>query len=459
MSVGPNSNESFQFGWIHQSFRQLVHQKYGNEVWQRIVEIAQFELGTESEVAHCYSDEDTLRLATSMANTIGGSINCPVQGIPLEEVWEAYGNFLIEYAMESGWNELLYALGYDVNPGFQGFLDSLDSLHYFVDHVIYKTKMRGPAFCCEAQQDGSLILHYYSIRYGIDNIVSPVRLPGASLASTWPKSKGEPVTYHTTMSIYAADSETGNRTSNAMVHVHEEFEAETTVAQSHWLFSPKKRHSTKTIKNALTNFKFLKSKGRKLSRRLIADRAHEQTDFRMSADDFCTAFPYHICFSTDLFIEHVGHFIRKAFPTINSKTNVCDIMEIVHPQVPLFFESDLIFPIFKEFLPYVQVQFSYESVLAFKNSHFIFQLKHTAEMAPALKNVKEPNFLKGPYIMQILLEFLRWPKLTQPIENPTDTSKGSKSVLSSRLSPYGLELFGEIVDLEHGSRLASWVCF
>ncbi|WKX97711.1 hypothetical protein Q1695_013411 [Nippostrongylus brasiliensis] len=95
----------------------------------------------------------------------------------------------------------------------------------------------------------------------------------------------------------------------------------------------------------------------------------------MTADDFCTAFPYHICFSTDLFIEHVGHIIRRAFPTINAKTNVCDIMEIAHPQM----------------------QFSYESVLAFKNSHFIFQLKQTAEMAPALNNVKEPIFLKGDF--------------------------------------------------------------
>ncbi|WKX97710.1 hypothetical protein Q1695_013411 [Nippostrongylus brasiliensis] len=309
-------------------------------------EIAQFELGTESEVAHYYSDEEALRLATSMANTIG---------IPLEEVWEAYGNFLIEYTMESGWSELLCALGYDLKR----FLDLLNSLHYFVDHFINKTKMRGPAFCCEAQEDGSLILHYYSIRYGIDNIVKGVthavarRIFGIDVAIKVTGRKeeklSEPVTYH---------------------------------------------RDLKMLENKQIN-------------------------------------------DTDLFIEHVGHIIRRAFPTINAKTNVCDIMEIAHPQM----------------------QFSYESVLAFKNSHFIFQLKQTAEMAPALNNVKEPIFLKGPYIMQILLEFLRWPKLTQPIENPTDTSKGSKSVLSSRLSPYGLELFGETVDLEHGSRLASWVCF
>jgi hypothetical protein len=47
--------------------------------------------------------------------------------------------------MESGWNELLRALSSD----FRGFLDGLDSLHYFVDHIVYKAKLKGPSFRCE----------------------------------------------------------------------------------------------------------------------------------------------------------------------------------------------------------------------------------------------------------------------------------------------------------------------
>lgn len=72
--------------------------------------------------------------------------------------------------MESGWNELLRALSSD----FRGFLDGLDSLHYFVDHVVYKAKLKGPSFRCEEQPDGTLHLHYYSRRQNLYPIVKGV---------------------------------------------------------------------------------------------------------------------------------------------------------------------------------------------------------------------------------------------------------------------------------------------
>ncbi|KAK6763447.1 hypothetical protein RB195_023950 [Necator americanus] len=120
--------------------------------------MAKFEEGTESEIAHYYNDVETMRLVNAMANIIG---------IPVEEVWEAYGGFLIQFTMETGWDELLRAMASDL----EGFLDSLDSLHYFIDHVVYQTKLRGPSFRCEPQPDGTLLLHYYSKRSGLYPIV------------------------------------------------------------------------------------------------------------------------------------------------------------------------------------------------------------------------------------------------------------------------------------------------
>lgn len=105
-------------------------------------------------------------------------------GIPVDEIWEAYGGFLIQYTMETGWDELLRAMSPDLQVryfsliGFyfflvQGFLDGLDSLHYFIDRMVYSTKLRGPAFRCESSglEDGSLLLHYYSTRTGLYPIV------------------------------------------------------------------------------------------------------------------------------------------------------------------------------------------------------------------------------------------------------------------------------------------------
>lgn len=67
--------------------------------------MSKFELGTESEIAHYYNDDETLRLVNSMANVIG---------IPIEEIWEAYGGFLIQFTMETGWDELLRAMAPDL---------------------------------------------------------------------------------------------------------------------------------------------------------------------------------------------------------------------------------------------------------------------------------------------------------------------------------------------------------
>ncbi|KHN85405.1 Soluble guanylate cyclase gcy-35 [Toxocara canis] len=146
-----------RFGWIHESLRQLVTRKYGQEAWLKILELANLN-EPECEIAHYYKDEETMRLVQAVANVIG---------IPVEEVWEAYGSFLIHFTMETGWDELLRVMARNL----EGFLDGLDSLHYFIDHVVYQTRLSGPSFRCEPQTDGTLRLHYYSKRNGLYPIV------------------------------------------------------------------------------------------------------------------------------------------------------------------------------------------------------------------------------------------------------------------------------------------------
>lgn len=81
-----------------------------------------------------------------------------------------YGGFLITYSMEIGWDELVRSM----SPNLKGFLDNLDSLHYFIDHVVYKANLRGPSFRCEETPDGTLLLHYFTGRPGLYHIVKGV---------------------------------------------------------------------------------------------------------------------------------------------------------------------------------------------------------------------------------------------------------------------------------------------
>ncbi|GMT05296.1 hypothetical protein PENTCL1PPCAC_27470, partial [Pristionchus entomophagus] len=300
-----------QFGWIHESFRQLVNRKYGREVWLKILELSRFEEGTESEISHYYNDDETLRLVNAMANVIG---------IPIEEVWEAYGGFLIQFTMETGWDELLRAMAIDL----EGFLDSLDSLHYFIDHVVYQTKLRGPSFRCEPQPDGTLLLHYYSKRSGLYPIVKGVVREVARRI------------YDTEVIMKVQERKQEHL--DAFVTEHVVF----VIVQV--------KTSNSSAAKAITS---------KISEAPIMSITSGMGLFDISAEDFCLAYPYHICFDKDLFIEHIGAHIRRAYPQCQrSETRVSDIFELIHPEMPL----------------------SYESILAFKNSLFVFKMKGSGDV-------------------------------------------------------------------------------
>ncbi|KAK6764355.1 hypothetical protein RB195_024615 [Necator americanus] len=122
---------------------------------------AGFESGKENIVNHYYSDSDTYVLVDAVS---------VIAKMTREQVWEMYGGFLIEYSMEIGWDDLIRSM----SPNLKGFLDNLDSLHYFIDHVVYKANLRGPSFRCEDNPDGTITLHYYTGRPGLYPIVKGV---------------------------------------------------------------------------------------------------------------------------------------------------------------------------------------------------------------------------------------------------------------------------------------------
>ncbi|KAK5975287.1 Soluble guanylate cyclase gcy-35 [Trichostrongylus colubriformis] len=149
------------YGFIHESIRQLMLRKYGEELWQDVLNRAGFESGKENIINHYYSDSDTYSLVDSVA---------VLTKMSREQVWELYGSFLIEYTMEIGWDELIR----NMSPNLKGFLDNLDALHYFIDHVVYKANLRGPSFRCEESADGTITLHYFTGRPGLYPIVRGV---------------------------------------------------------------------------------------------------------------------------------------------------------------------------------------------------------------------------------------------------------------------------------------------
>lgn len=78
---------------------------------------------------------------------------------------EAFGNHFLSYCQKNGYDKILRVLGSNLHD----FLTNLDNLH---DHLgsIYPG-MRAPSFRVTQNHDGSMHLHYYSERKGLEAIV------------------------------------------------------------------------------------------------------------------------------------------------------------------------------------------------------------------------------------------------------------------------------------------------
>lgn len=106
---------------------------------------------------------------------------------------ELFGKTFFEFCQDSGYDKILQVLG--ATP--RDFLQNLDALH---DHLatLYPG-MRAPSFRC-TENNGSLILHYYSERSGLEHIVIGIvkevasKLHGVDVDIKIVKRKGEPLT-------------------------------------------------------------------------------------------------------------------------------------------------------------------------------------------------------------------------------------------------------------------------
>ncbi|GMT25016.1 hypothetical protein PFISCL1PPCAC_16313, partial [Pristionchus fissidentatus] len=85
-----------------------------------------------------YDDAETFRMFRVASAVIGVSV---------DQLWEWYGDFLVTYSCETGWEKMLTCMA----SNLQDFLDNLNSMHYFIDQIAFKSEMKGPTFKCDPQ--------------------------------------------------------------------------------------------------------------------------------------------------------------------------------------------------------------------------------------------------------------------------------------------------------------------
>lgn len=221
-------------------------------------------------------------------------------------------------------------------------MDNLNAMHYFIDQIAFQTEMRGPLFKCEPNNDGSLRLHYYSMRNGLFPMVKGL---------VWQSAKA---LFDIKVKITVMERTQEKRNNVLTEHVIFNIES---IDDSVALVSS----------NALTmNLLQLNLSGTK-------------PPPGISLQSFSKMFPFHICINKQMIIEHCGEFLQHELNLNKRKmTKLTEIFNLIQPE---------------------DVQLSFKGLVTYLNSLFIFQLKPSLSRNGKNNSIQHhPLYLKGMFI-------------------------------------------------------------
>lgn len=201
-------------------------------------------------------------------------------------VLEMFGKMFFEFCQESGYDEILKVLGGTTHD----FLENLDALH---DHLatIYPG-MRAPSFRCSKLDDGTLVLHYYSEREGLENIV-------IGIVKTVAKS------------LHNADIEVKVIKAKSETCDHVQFGI------------------------------YEKNKTDKIAKEIEISNILSMEN-KISPSTFSRTFPFHILFDRNMRIIQVGSSLLRVIPeTGNDNCVITDVFEMVRPHMDFSFDHIL----------------------------------------------------------------------------------------------------------------------
>ncbi|XP_045165881.1 guanylate cyclase soluble subunit beta-2-like isoform X5 [Mercenaria mercenaria] len=263
------------YGQIHVCVRELVEEKFGAEAWKSVLTKSGLDEHDHFLVFHRYEDPVTFKLIGAVCETLG---------VELPAVLEIFGDYFLQYCLRHGYDKMLKTLG----GNFKSFIQNLDSLHALLA-LTYKNIV-APSFRCETNEDGSLSLHYYTIRPGLYPIVLGL--------------------------VRAVARDLYNQEADISV-----------VDKSQEVISGGKTQEHVTFRVVLTRQDDTKS--------LTEFQPSFPSEFFISAEQFCNAFPYHIIFDSNLEIKQCGMMIQRLLRTQVTEQNMCDIFELTHPRMQM----------------------------------------------------------------------------------------------------------------------------
>uniref|UniRef100_A0A3B4BPL3 Guanylate cyclase soluble subunit beta-1 n=1 Tax=Pygocentrus nattereri TaxID=42514 RepID=A0A3B4BPL3_PYGNA len=275
------------YGFVNHALELLVLRNYGPDVWEDIKREAQVDVEGQFLVRIIYEDAKTYDLVAAASKVLK---------MDAGDILQMFGKMFFEFCQESGYDTILRVLGSNVREFLQTVqrpLSNLDALH---DHLgtIYPG-MRAPSFrCTDAEKGNNLILHYYSEREGLQDIVIGIiktvaqQIHGTEIEMKVIQQKSEECD-HIKFLIEEKDSE------------------------------------EEAFYEDLDGFE---------------ENGTQET--RISPYTFCKAFPFHLMFDKDLMLTQCGNAIFRVLPQLQPGVcNLSSVFSLVRPHIDFSFHGIL----------------------------------------------------------------------------------------------------------------------
>ncbi|CAD5219186.1 unnamed protein product [Bursaphelenchus okinawaensis] len=304
-------------GYIHLCVQEMVIKERGAASYVELLKKAGIEDDIVWKAKQVYPDELTFRLFHALATILRLS---PEHGM------EKFGEWMLEYTINNQWDTLLKCLADNLHE----FLDNLSPMHYFIDNVAFQHDLQGPSFRCEANSDGSLKLHYYSERKAMFPMVKGLLKRAAQLL------------FNLEVTV---------------VVVERLQEKKANVITEHVIFNINSDVSlVKPVSPAL----------------LVLSKRPKDLRSTISITDLCNLYPFHMCFTKQMILEHCGQFIFKEFNLANKRmVKLSDLFTLTSPE---------------------DLSLSFKNILNYLNTPFIFKAKQTLSRNKAQA---KPLIIKG----------------------------------------------------------------
>uniref|UniRef100_A0A8C7VA93 guanylate cyclase n=1 Tax=Oncorhynchus mykiss TaxID=8022 RepID=A0A8C7VA93_ONCMY len=136
------------YGFINTCLKFLVIEKFGEETWEKL----RSEVQDTFMTYEIYDDVITLRLVQEA---------CTMLDMPSEVVLKLFREYFFSFCKMAGYDTMLRTLGGNLVE----FIENLDALHSYL--ALSYQEMNAPSIRVEKNDDGRMLLHYYSDRKGL----------------------------------------------------------------------------------------------------------------------------------------------------------------------------------------------------------------------------------------------------------------------------------------------------